>query len=139
MKILVDTNLFLDVLLDREGLAGESQRVLDWCGLHPGDGWVAWHTLANLYYIGAKSVGEKGALREIKAILEVFEVCPVDSPAARAACDLPVADFEDALQIAAAQKAGAESIVTRNKKDFKNSPVPAWLPGEFLKKIASGS
>lgn len=133
MSILVDTNIFLDVLFERESLLEESEKILDWCEAHPGEAWIAWHTLANLYYIGEKTAGRTETLTQIDAILRVFEVCPSGSKAARAARALPLADFEDALQSAAAQSAGAGWIVTRNKKDFRNSPVPALLPGEFLR------
>jgi len=45
MRILVDTNLSLDVLMARREWLKNSQRVLDWCDRHPGSGWIAWHTL----------------------------------------------------------------------------------------------
>lgn len=134
MKILVDTNIFLDVLLEREGLADESQAVLDWCENHPGDAWIAWHTLANLYYIGAKTTGKDEALRFVDEILAVFDICSGDSLAARTARSLPMADFEDALQAAAAQSAGVGLIVTRNQKDYRRSPVPAATPKAFLRR-----
>lgn len=132
MRILIDTNLFLDVLLEREGLVDESQAVLDWCGSPPGDAWLAWHSLANLYYVGAKTVGKRLALEFMDEVLAVFEVCPSDTAAARAARTLSMADFEDALQAIAAQRAGATLIVTRNRKDYRHSPVPAATPAEFL-------
>ncbi len=133
MKILIDTNLFLDVLLERETLADESQAVLDWCENHPGDCWIAWHTLANLYYIGAKQSTPKEARQFIDELLDVFEICPADTATARIARVLNIADFEDALQIAAAQKAGVDAIVTRNIKDFRNSPIPPLTPSQFLR------
>lgn len=49
MSVLVDTNVFLDVLLERKGLCGESEEILNWCEANPSDAWIAWHTLANLY------------------------------------------------------------------------------------------
>lgn len=138
MKILVDTNILLDVLLEREGLVDESQAVLDWCEKHPGDSWIAWHTLANLYYIGLKTAGRKEAERFVDDVLDVFEVCPADSLAARIARSLPISDFEDALQVAAGQKARVERIVTRNKKDFRRSPIPAVTPKEFFSAVPRG-
>lgn len=135
MKTLVDTNIFLDVLLDREDLADGSQAVLNFMEAHAGEGWIAWHTLANLYYIGAKLAGRRRTLQEIDAILDVFAVCPVGTSQAKAARLLQVSDFEDALQIAAAQSAGTERIITRNTRDFPNSPVPAISPETFLKQV----
>lgn len=136
MKVLIDTNILLDVLLEREGLVDESQAVLNWCDEHPGDGWIAWHTLANLYYIGLKTAGKKEAEEFVDEVLSVFEVCPADTLAAKTARALPIADFEDALQVAAAQKARAERIVTRNKKDFRRSSIPAVTPRELLAAVS---
>lgn len=136
MKVLVDTNILLDVLLEREGFVDESQAVLDWCEAHPGEGRIAWHTLANLYYIGLKTAGKKEAERIVDEILDVFEVCPADSLAARTARALPIIDFEDALQVAAGQKARVGRIVTRNKKDFRRSPIPAVTPKECLAAVS---
>ncbi|MEM7792079.1 MAG: PIN domain-containing protein [Verrucomicrobiota bacterium] len=67
--------------------------------------------------------------------MEVFEVCPSNTQAAKFAQNLPASDFEDGLQISAAVAAKAEIIVTRNTKDFAKSPVPALSPNSFLKKI----
>jgi len=135
MRNLFDTNIFLDALLAREGLAEESQRVLDWFEENPGDGWIAWHTLANLYYIGCKMVGPAVALDAIDEILSTFEVCPVGSTDARRASNLGINDFEDALQASAAISARAECIVTRNTRDFLRSPIPAVTPQAFLKSL----
>lgn len=132
VNVLIDTNIFLDVLLEREGLADESQAILDWCESQPGDVWIAWHTLANLYYIGSKIVGKRQADEFVDEVLKAFEICPVDSLAARTARSLPMADFEDALQVAAAQKASVELIVTRNVRDYRKSPIPVMSPKAFF-------
>lgn len=139
MKVLVDTNLFLDVLFEREGLVNDSQTVLDWCEEHPGDVWIAWHTLANLYYIGAKTVGKVEAISYLDAILEVFKICPTDNRSAKIARSLSLPDFEDAMQAAAALAAGTDLIITRNKRDFRGSPVKAMTPSEFLRRIKPNS
>lgn len=138
MSVLLDTNIFLDVLLNRETWADESQAIIDWCDQRPGESWIAWHTLANLYDIGTKAVGRKSALRQVDAILEVFAVCPAHTESARFARRLGLSDFEDALQVASASEAGVDWIVTRNFKDFKGSPIPAILPREFLRRQGTG-
>ncbi len=137
MRILVDTNIFLDVLLEREGLAEKSQAVLDWCENHPGEAWMAWHTLTNLYYIGTKTVGKAKALAFVDEILSVFEICAGDTLAAGAARDLAMPDFEDALQAVAAKGAKVSLIVTRNVNDYRRSPIPAATPESFLRRVSS--
>jgi predicted nucleic acid-binding protein len=133
MRILVDTNVFLDVLMARSEWLTNSRHILDWCDAHPGQGWIAWHTLSNLYYIGAKTVGTEAAHQQIDEILEVFEVATGDTESARLARRLRMGDFEDALQAVAAQSCTADAIITRNLKDFKNSPVKALSPAQFTK------
>lgn len=136
MRALVDTNIFLDVLLARKGFTTESQQVLDWFESQPGDGWIAWHTLANLYYVGCKTCGRDKALTAIDEILGVFEVPPTATPEAHRARGLGMADYEDALQASAAIAARASCIVTRNTRDFRKSPVKAITPKEFLAAVA---
>jgi predicted nucleic acid-binding protein len=135
MRVLVDTHVFLDVLMERPQWLESSRSVLDWCNAHPGKGWIAWHTLSNLYYIGAKTVGKKAAGQQIDAILEVFQVAAGETSAVRHARTLALPDFEDALQAVAAQTCKAEAIITRNLRDFKKSPVKAISPKQFAKLV----
>jgi predicted nucleic acid-binding protein len=134
MPFLVDTNIFLDVVLAREGLEEESRQVLNWFGNHPGEGWVAWHTLANLSYVGTRMAGPASAMKALREILEVFEVCRVGTQEAHRALHLRLRDFEDSLQVSAGLAAGVAAIVTRNLKDFRGSPLPALSPRAFLSK-----
>jgi predicted nucleic acid-binding protein len=138
MGFLVDTNIFLDVVLWRRGLFEESQATLNWFSRHSGEGWIAWHTLANLYYVGTRTAGAPRTKAAIAGILEVFEVCPVGSREAREAGRLDLPDFEDALQVSAGLSAGVELIITRNGRDFRRSPLPAILPKEFLDRVVKG-
>lgn len=138
MRVLVDTNVFLDVLLNREEWVESSQEVLNRLEQTPGMGWLAWHTLSNLYYIGRKMAGEMETRRSLRRILSSFSVCPADGAIATNALDLPVLDFEDAMQIAAGQAAKAEWIITRNEPDFRKSPLPVLSPEEALQSILRG-
>jgi len=133
MRVLVDTNIFLDVLLERETLVVNSQRVLNRLEQRPGSGWISWHTLSNLYYVGQKIAGENKTRRSIKRILSGFDVCPADTRIASTAMDLDMADFEDALQVAAGLSAKVEWIITRNVRDFKHATIPALTPEQALK------
>jgi len=63
---------------------------------------------------------------------EILLVSPTDTDAFRYAATLPMKDFEDAMQVAAARACGAEVIATRNVKDFRRSPIPAKTPDEVV-------
>ena len=69
-----------------------------------------------------------------RGMLTWADVAQTGSADALAALDLPMRDFEDALQVAAAMACGAKCIVTRNERDFKASPVPALSPDAFLRR-----
>ncbi len=68
----------------------------------------------------------------IAELIRFVAVAPADTAALRYACSLPMADFEDAMQVAAARACGARHIVTRNVRDFARSPIPATTPREAL-------
>jgi predicted nucleic acid-binding protein len=130
MKILIDTDVLLDVALDRAPHAEDSGFILDWAESHPGSAGVAWHTLTNVAYL------LKGDPRRfLGELLEFVFVPRTSTEAARQALRLPVADLEDAFQAVAAMQFGAERIVTRNVKDYRRSPIPAITPKEFLKEL----
>lgn len=129
MKVLIDSDILLDVALDRAPHAEASGSVLDWAESHPGSAGVAWHTLTNVAYL------LKDDPRLFLNELLSFALVPQTSTeAARQALKLPVADLEDAFLVVAAMQFEAECIVTRNVKDYRRSPIPALTPEQFLKK-----
>lgn len=94
--------------------------------------WMAWHTVATLYYIVAPFRGGPSTRDFVVALLEFISVAPASTEAVRYAASLPMPDFEDAMQAAAARACGTEYIVTRNLRDFERSPIPAITPQEAL-------
>lgn len=130
MKVLLDTDILLDVALSRSPHLEHSAAVLQW--VHAGGiAAVAWHSLTNCSYI------LKGGREFLVRLLQHVEVAAVETRDARRALALPMTDVEDAFQAAAAFAWGAEFIITRNLPDYKRSPVPAISPSAFLKKIGN--
>lgn len=132
MRALIDTNVFLDVALGRPGSANSGQ-VLEQLEDTPGSACLAWHTLSNLYYILSKASSPGAARSFLSDVVAWAEVATTGQQEAQLALKLPQKDFEDCLQIAAAESAGAHCIITRNKSDFRGSSVPALTPEEWLK------
>jgi predicted nucleic acid-binding protein len=128
MKILIDSDVLLDVALARAPHHLESTAVLEWVEAG-GDAAVSWHSLTNCSYL------LKGGRKFLKDLLQLVEVAPVTTDDARTALRLPMSDIEDAFQSAAAQAFNADFIVTRNLRDYRKSPVPAISPTEFLKRV----
>ncbi len=130
MKYFIDTNIFLDIVLDRKD--GEiATDFVNGCILNKNKIYVSWHTLSNLFYILQKNLNNQMAKLSVKDILHFANVVTVGHEDAKLALDLDMTDFEDALQIVSAQAISADYIVTRNKKDFINSPIKVILPEEL--------
>lgn len=132
MKLLVDCDVLLDVALNRAPFATDGRAVLEWCERNPGQAFIAWHTQANIYYLLRKNQGNALARQFLRDLLVFVEVAATGTAQAKHALNLPMADFEDALQAAAAVQAGADFIVTRNIPDYQRSPIPAITPTDFL-------
>ncbi len=135
LKYLIDDNVLLDIVLEREGMA-ESIRCLDAFdendGLSP---WVAAHTISVIFYVGRPKIGKTAILDWIRESLEVLEMAPLSSAQTVRSFEYEMSDFEDAMQVASAVSVGAVGIITRNTKDFRKSPIPGITPGEFLEKV----
>jgi predicted nucleic acid-binding protein len=127
-KLLFDTNVVLDVLLDRQPHAEASASI--WAAIETGaaEGMLAAHAVTTIHYLVRKETGNARARRIVSAILRVFKVASVDGAVVQDALHLPFSDFEDAVTSAAARLADCDYIVTRDPKGFRNSPVRALTP-----------
>lgn len=128
---MIDTDVLLDVALGRSPYADDASRILDAVQSGLISGVVAWHTISNLYYM-LSSLGDRGRAREfVRDLSGIVEIAPVDSRALDVALSLDLSDFEDSMQVSSALAGGAEAIVTRNTRDFRNSPLPVIRPSDL--------
>ena len=133
--MLLDTDVLIDVALDRHPHSGPASELLDRLQRGATNSYIAWHTVSNFYYLVTPSRGGVNARDFILQLTSFVEVSVTDVEAVRYAASLPMNDFEDAMQVAAARACGALHIVTRNVKDYKRSPIPAVSPEEALNKL----
>lgn len=130
--ILIDTDILIDIALDRlphsEAAFGLLDRVEQ--GIETAS--VAWHSISNLYYIVKPTRGDITTRDFIRELTEFVHVAQTDTESIRYATQLPMTDFEDAMQVAAAQACNAQFIVTRNINDYQQSPIPAITPQQHL-------
>jgi predicted nucleic acid-binding protein len=137
MRLLIDINVLLDVALQRPG-APASARLLACCGRQH-EAYLAWHSVATLAYLISRQQSAIPGRDFIRSMLVWADVAKTGRTDALAALDLPMRDFEDALQVAAAMACGAQFIITRNERDFKTSPVSALNPEAFLRRYPESS
>ena len=139
MKILLDTNIVLDVLMDRMPFADAATELFSKVEDGTIIGYLCATTITTVYYLAAKAVGAPRAQEEIKKLLSLFEVAPVNRPVLESALVADFTDFEDAVIHEAACHVGAEAIVTRNQKGFKKSRISVYSSEEIAKILASQS
>ena len=135
MTILLDANVILDVLQQREIYLNASLRIMEACAEGTLSGYVAFHTVSNLWYILRK---EPEAVRRqwLLDLCEITEVCAASHSSVMTAIrNDSFRDFEDCLQDQCAQTVQADYIVTRNLQDYKNGVIPAITPEDLLKKL----
>jgi predicted nucleic acid-binding protein len=136
-KVLMDTNVVLDVLLDRPPHAAASAAV--WAAIETGraQGLLSAHAVATIYYLIRKERGVANTRQALAALLRVFDVAAVDRTVIRDALQMPLSDFEDCVSASAARFAGCDLIVTRDAKGFRGSPVRALTPEAAVPLLAS--
>lgn len=137
MKILFDTNIVLDLLMDRLPYSDAAVELFSKVEDGTVIGYLCGTTITTVFYLASKTIGTARAQEEIKKLLSLFEVAPVNRQVLESALVLDFNDFEDAVIHEAACHVGADAIVTRNQKDFKKSAIPVYSSDEMAKTLTS--
>jgi predicted nucleic acid-binding protein len=135
MRILIDTNLVLDLLLEREPFADDASRLFQLIDRGQIDGYIAVTTITNIFYILRKTHGRELALNAIAQLLIGLTFCPVDRVVIETALRIGLKDFEDGVQLAYAELSQVEAIVTRDQKDFVGASLPILTIAEVETRI----
>ena len=119
MRVLFDTNIILDLFLDRSPFADDAAEL--WQANADGrlEGFVSAITPVNLFYIARRFKDRPTAFQAVSELLAAMSVCAVDHTTLHTALMLPFSDYEDAVQHVGATDNGIAAIVTRNPKDFE--------------------
>lgn len=135
MKVLIDTNVVLDVLYKREGFYEDSLKIWKLCETRKIDGYISALSIPNIVYILRRELDPEKTLEVINNINLVFKIYDLKSEIIMRAAEKKTKDYEDALQMVTAQKLKASFIVTRNIKDFTGSKIIAVKPSELLERL----
>lgn len=135
MRVLLDTNIILDVLLDRAPFVTDSSAVWAACDTGRVVGCLPASALTDIFYISRRMTTITTARAAVGLCLAAFDMLPVDRQVLEQATALPGNDFEDNLQIACATHAGLDAIITRNGTDFGHAPIPVLTPTELLAQL----
>ena len=136
ITVLIDTNIFIDVLQDRIPFTDNSQAVIGLVTQKKVKGAVAAHSITNLWYILRKTHSDEERRNYLLSLFEIFDVVSIDKNRLVAALENSnFKDFEDCLQDECACAINADYIITRDAKDFESSMVKALTPEEFLENL----
>jgi predicted nucleic acid-binding protein len=136
VKVLLDTNVVLDVLLAREPFLTDSKAVWQACDDGRINGYFLASALTDIFYIARKISGRDAARQAVEVCLSAFAVCPVNQAVLEHALLLAGSDFEDNVQVAAAVQSEMDAIVTRNPDDFAHALLVVVTPAALLAQLA---
>ena len=132
MRVLLDSDVILDLVLSRQPHFDDAHAIFHAIARKEFLAFVSAIAVLNVNYFAEKENDRSFALIEVEKLLLLVSVCAVDETMLKSSLHSPVTDYEDAVQCASAVAANLDGIVTRNAKDFKNSPIPVYSPSEFL-------
>ena len=135
MRVLIDTNVILDVLCNRQGFADDAAKIFKFCEVNKIEGYISAISVPNIVYILRKELDAEKTKDILKQLSLIFKIADLKADDLKKAANLMFNDYEDALQSVCASRIKANYIITRNIKDFTNSKVAAIKPSELLERI----
>ncbi len=135
--LLLDTNVVLDVVLDRAPHASDAVRLLDAVAHGRAPGFLAGHAVTTVHYVVERERDRTTASLAVQDLLSLLAIVELGAAEFQRALAMGLRDFEDAVQAAACLKVGADFLVTRNARDFRGAPVATRTAGEVLALLAA--
>ncbi len=136
MRVLFDTNIILDVLLNRKKFVDLSAKLVGMVETNHVDGYLCATTITTLDFLISKAMNKKQAKIEIKKLLTIFRIAEVNSKVLELSVNSKFSDFEDGVQYYSGECCDMSGLVTRNTKDYKNTSLPIYTPEELWGIIA---
>jgi len=132
LKVIVDTNIVLDVLLARKPFAGPAAKVFGLVERSEIEAYLCATTMTTVDYLLGQSLPRARARDALHGLLSLFEIAPVNRPVIEEALKSRITDFEDAVLEQSGHLVEAEAIVSRDVKGFRHSSLTAFDPVELL-------
>ena len=135
MRLLIDANVVLDVLQKREPYWKDSSVIWKLCETEQAEGYISTLTFANLMYVMRRELDPAQIRDVLNKLRLIFRFADFTAADLEKAAEMGWDDFEDAIQAATAERIMADSIITRNVRDFRNSKVIAFTPSEYIARL----
>ncbi len=137
MKVLLDTNIIVDVALERQPFVENSEIVISLVEQGQIEGYISASSFGDLYYIIRREKGRDLALEFLREIVTVCQVATVDMTAINMALAANFRDFEDAIQNSTAVVNQLDAIVTRNPQDFPVTTPRIMTPNQLIQELTN--
>jgi len=135
-NIIIDSDILLDFLLQRQPFFDHSLKVLTLCEKGKVKGYITGLIISNAYYLLKKHFQHKMIMNDFRQLLVFLDVLTIEKNTILKAIDSEFSDFEDALQnFSAESNASINAIITRNIKDYKKSKLSVFTPAMFLEAL----
>jgi len=131
-KLLIDTNIIIDLLAKRESFYQEAQELFTLADEKYISLFISALTFANTYYIISRDLNADEARKIMMKFKTLVKILPLENKVLELALSSDFSDFEDGIQYYTALNNKLEIIITRNKKDFKKSKLPVFTAREYL-------
>ena len=132
MRVLFDTNIVLDVLLNRSPFVEHSASLVSLTENEIIEGYLCATTITTIDYLVSKSVSKEQSKKSIQKLLSIFSIAEVNKNVLLLSAESKFTDFEGAVQHYSGKLAQVDAIATRNINDYKHSEYPAYTPSELL-------
>ena len=132
INAIFDTNVILDLLLERKPFAASAVHAVANVEKRRIEGLVCATTLTTVHYLLSNTISARQSIAAIGQILKVFKVAAVNREVIEMALSLGFKDFEDAVLHEAGRLAGADSVITRNGRDFVRGSLAIYTPAELV-------
>lgn len=135
IKVLIDTNVILDIALNREPFFEYSSKIFDRIDDHVLEGYITASSITDIYYIASKQKDKLQARKFLISLVQILEVIGVDKDIVIQALESDIPDFEDAIQVFSAKSNSIDLVITRNVTDFASSGMKVLTPRELIQKL----
>ena len=135
IRALIDTNVILDIALNREPFFKYSSMIFDRIDDQILEGFITASSITDIYYIASKQKDKFQARKFLISLIQILEVIGIDKDIVIQALESEMPDFEDAIQVFSAKSNSIDLVITRNVADFASSGMNALTPQEFSQKF----
>ena len=137
MRVLLDTNVVLDFVLERQSFFAEADEIFIRLKNNEFEAFVSAITPINVFYTTRKEKDKTTAFAAVEELLKLVQIAESSNRIFQNALALNFNDYEDAVQVVGAVAARLDAIITRNLRDYRNSPLPVYSPADFLALLAA--